>query len=156
MDANIYFLVSFCIFCFIFKKKFWPSIIQLLDQHIEEVKHELLQKKEAISKHKKLKALYQEKLHNLDTEIKEIKTSTSQKFNFLKIKLDKELEIQYGYRQKCFHQIIHRTHRQQSKIIQTKCVEEILQKVKQELKKKQSFTDEYMVSVLSTNKKIQD
>jgi F0F1-type ATP synthase membrane subunit b/b' len=152
MDASFFILISFCVFSFIFMKKLWPGIAWGLDQHIADIKNEVFKKKFAISEHEKLKALYQERLQHLHEEIEELKASASQKFDFLKIKLDAELEMQYAYRQRSFQQVIYRMQRQQRKTLQTRCVEEILERVKEELKKNSSFNDEYMVSLLGTHK----
>ena len=152
MDASFFILISFCVFGFIFIKKFWPSIIELLDQHIANIKNEFFQKKTSISEHEKLRTLYQERLQHLHEEIEELKISASQKLDFLKIKLHTELDVQYAYRQKSFQQIVHRMQRQQRKTLQVRCAEEILDRVKMELKKNPSFDDEYMVSLLGAHK----
>ena len=152
MDANFFILISFCVFSFILIKKFWPSIIELLDQHIANIKNEFFQKKTSISEHEKLRTLYQERLQYLHKEIEELKISASQKLDFLKMKLDTELEVQYAYRQKSFQQIAHRMQQQQRKILQARCSKEILEQVKEELKKNPSFDDEYMVSLLGAYK----
>ncbi len=152
MDASFFILISFCIFGFIFMEKIWPGMAGIIDQHIADIKNALFQKQSAISEHEKLKSLYQERLQHLHKEIEEMKASASQKLEFLKIKLDTELEVQYSYRQKSFQQIIHRMQRQQQKTLQTRCVDEILGRVQSELKKNTSFCDEYMVSLLATHK----
>lgn len=133
-------------------KKIWPGMAQILDQHITEIRNTLLEKQSTISEHEKLKSLYQERLQFLDKEIEEMKAAASQKVEFLKIKLETELEAQYAYRQKSFRQIIHRMQRQQQKILQARCVEEILVHVERELKENPSFYDEYMVSLLAIDK----
>lgn len=130
-------------------KKIWPGIVGILDHHIAEIKNTLLEKQSAISEYEKLKSLYQERLQLLDKEIEEMTAAASQKLEFLKIKLETELETQYTYRQKSFRQIIHRMQRQQQKVLQARCVEEILMRVESELKKNASFCDEYMVSLLA-------
>ena len=152
MDASFYIIISFCVFGFIFMKKIWPAMAEILDQHITAIKNVLLEKQSTISEHEKLKLLYQERLQHLHKEIEEMKAAASQKLEFLKIKLDSELEVQYLYRQKSFKQIIHRMQRQQRKNLQNRCVEEILARVQSELKKNTSFCDEYMVSLLATRK----
>lgn len=154
MDANFYILISFCVFGFIFMKKIWPAMAEILDQHITDIKNALLEKQSTISEHEKLKLIYQERLQHLHKEIEKMKAVALQKLEFLKIKLDSELEVQYSYRQKSFKQIIHRMQRQQRKNLQTRCVEEILVRVQSELKKNTSFCDEYMVSLLATHKEI--
>jgi F0F1-type ATP synthase membrane subunit b/b' len=133
-------------------KKIWPGMARILDQHITEIKNTLFEKQSAISEHEKLKSLYQERLQLLDKEIEEMRAAASQKLEFLKIKLDTELEAQYAYRQKSFRQVIHRIQRQQQKILQARCVEEILVDVESELKKNTSFYEEYMVSLLAIDK----
>ncbi len=148
MNASFFILVSFCVFIFIFIKKLCPKIAEQLDQHIAKIKDEFSKKDINISEHEKLKTLYQERLQHLHKEIEEQKNTTEQKLNFLKIKLDTELEVQYTYRQKSFQQIVHRMQQQQHKSLQTKCVEEILKRVKKELEKNPSFNDEYMISLL--------
>lgn len=127
-------------------------MVRILDQHITEIKNALFEKQSAISEHEKLKSLYQERLQLLDKEVEEMRTAASQKLEFLKIKLDTELEAQYAYRQKSFRQVIHRIQRQQQKILQERCVEEILAQVESELKKNTSFYEEYMVSLLAIDK----
>ncbi len=133
-------------------KKLWPTIVEVLDQHIADIKNEFIFKKSTILEHEKLKMLYQERLQHLHKEIEELKTSASQKLDFLKVKLDAELEAQYAYRQKSFQQIIHRMQQQQRKTLQTRCVEQILKGVMLEIEKKPFFNDEYMVSLLATHK----
>lgn len=152
MNANLFILISFCIFIFIFIKKFWPSIADQLDQHIANIKNEFSKKDASFLEHEKLKALYQERLQNLHKEIEEQKITTEQKLNFLKIKLDTELGAQYTYRQQSFQQIVHRMQQQQRKILQKKCAEEILKRVEEALEKNPSFSDEYMLSLLQTVK----
>jgi F0F1-type ATP synthase membrane subunit b/b' len=148
MDASFFILISFGVFSFIFIKKLWPGIAGILDQHIADIKNEFIRKKDNILEHEKLKALYQERLQHLHIEIEELKISTSKNLDFLKIKLDIELEVQYAYRQKCFKQLIHRMQQQQKRTLQTRCVEEILEYIKEEIKKNPSFNDEYMISLL--------
>lgn len=133
-------------------KKIWPAMAKILDQHIIEIKNALLEKQSTISEHEKLKLFYQERLQHLHKEIEEMKAAASQKLEFLKIKLDSELEVQYSYRQKSFQQIIHRMQRHQRKILQTRCVEEILVRVQSELKKNTFFCDEYMVFLVAIHK----
>ncbi len=148
MDASFFILISFCVFVFIFIKKLWPSVLGLLDQHIADIKNEISKKKSSISEHEKLKILYQERLQHLHKEIEELKTSATLKFDFLKMKLDTELEVQHAYRQKSFQQTIHRMQRQQRKTLQARCAGEILERIKAELKKNPSFNDVYMISLL--------
>ena len=85
-------------------------------------------------------------------EIEELKTSAIQKFDFLKMKLDTELEVQHAYRQKSFQQTIHRMQRQQRKTLQARCAGKILEQIKAELKRNPSFNDDYMVSLLKSYK----
>lgn len=131
--------------------KIWPGIVNALDGYSSSIKEDLYQHQKAIDENKPLKKYYQERLQNLDKEIEELKNSTTQKINFLKIKLDKEFELQYAYRQKNFSQIIQRIHRQQRKNLQIRCVEQILAKIQSEIKKKSDFCNEYMLKVLETN-----
>lgn len=150
MNASFFILISFCAFVFLFIKKLWPGILGQLDQRITNIKDEFSKKSRSISEHEKLRTLYQERLQHLHKEIEEQKIATEQKLNFLKIKLDTELEVQYTYRQKSFQQIIHRMQQHQHKVLQEKCVEEILKRVKEKLEKNPSFNDEYMISLLQT------
>ena len=151
MDASFFILISFCVFGFIFIKKVWPGMAGILDQHIADIKNALFQKQSTVSEHEQLKTLYQERLQHLHKEIEEMKAAASQKLEFLKIKLDTELESQYSYRQKSFQQIIRRMQRKQQKVLQNRCVEEILVLVQAELKKNTSFHTEYMVSLLAAH-----
>lgn len=80
-------------------------MLELLDQHIAGIKNEIAKKKSSISEHEKLKMLYQDRLQHLHKEIEELKTSAIQKFDFLKMKLDTELEVQHAYRQKVFSKL---------------------------------------------------
>ena len=150
MNTSFFMLISFFAFIFLFSKKIWPSIAEQLDQYIAQIKNEFSKRDTSISEHEKLKFFYQERLQHLHKEIEEQKISTEQKINFLKIKLDAELELQYTYRKKSCEQIIHRMQQQQRKILQTRCVEEILKNIEKNLKKNSSFSDEYMISLLQT------
>lgn len=152
MDASFFILISFCVFVFIFVKKLWPNVLELLDQHIAGIKNEIAKKKSSISEHEKLKMLYQDRLQHLHKEIEELKASAIQKFDFLKMKLDTELEVQHAYRQKSFQQTIHRMQRKQRKTLQARCAGEILEQIKAELKRNPSFNDDYMVSLLKSYK----
>lgn len=150
MSPNFFILISCCVFVFIFMKKLWPNILELIDSHITNIKNEFLTKEATISEHEKLKFLYQERLQHLHKEIDEHKSLTEEKLNFLKIKLTNELDLQYEYRQKNFKQAVHRIQLQQRKILKTKCVEEILRRIDEQFKKNPSFNDEYMISLLKT------
>jgi len=148
VSPNFFILISCSAFVFIFVKKIWPSLLEQLDLHIKSIQDELSEKEKRVTEYEKLKFLYQERLQHLHQEIAGQKRITEEKLNFLKSKLIAELDLQYEHRQKSFQKTVQRLQLQQRKSLQNRCVEGILYRIDEEIKKNPSFNDQYMVSLL--------
>lgn len=147
MDASFFITISFSVFAYIFYKKLWPSLAALLDEHIANIKKQFHDRQATIKEHEKLEAINQQQLQHLQREIEAIKIESLKKLEFLKQKLDVDMEYQYTHRQKSFQQAIKRIQGQQRKSLQLRCIDEIFTAVSHEIKKNPSFAAEYMVSV---------
>lgn len=147
MDASFFILISFSVFAYIFYKKLWPSLVGSIDEHIANIKKQFHERQMAIKEREKLETINQQRLQHLQKEIEAIKTESLKKLEFLKQKLDADMESQYARRQKSFQQAIKRIQGQQRKDLQSRCIDEIFAAVNDEVKKNPSFENEYMVSV---------
>jgi F0F1-type ATP synthase membrane subunit b/b' len=147
MDASFFILISFSVFAYIFYKKLWPSLVSMLDEHIAIIKKQFHERQVAIKEYEKLETINKQRLHHLQKEIEAIKVESLKKLEFLKQKLDADMESQYLQRQKSFQQAIKRIQEQQRKALQSRCIDEIFAKVKEKIEKNSSFEAKYMVSV---------
>jgi F0F1-type ATP synthase membrane subunit b/b' len=147
MDATFFILISFLVFAYIFYKKLWPSLIDMLDEHITTIKKQFHERQVAIKEYEKLKTINKQRLQHLQKEIEAIKVESLKKLEFLKQKLDADMESQYLQRQKSFQLATKRIHEQQRKALQSRCIDEIFAKVKEKIEKNSSFEAKYMVSV---------
>ncbi len=147
MDSNFFILISFLVFAYIFYKKIWPSVINVLDDYISAIQRRFNEIKISTKEHEKLEIINQRKLQNLQKEIELIKSESLKKIEFLKQKINEDMEYQYVNRQKSFQQATKRVKGQQRKALQSRCVDEIFEKIMQRIEKSSSLEDEYMVSV---------
>ena len=147
MDSSFLILISFLVFAYIFYKKLWPSILQILDDHIENIKKKFDELQITTNEQEKLETDNQRKLNHLQKEIDTIKSDSLKKIDFLKQKLSEDMEYQYTHRQKSFQHSIKRIKSQQKKVLQSKCIDEIFKKIIEEIEKNSSTDDKYMVSV---------
>ena len=147
MDSNFFILISFLVFAYIFYKKIWPSVINVLDDYISAIQRRFNEIKISTKEHEKLEIINQRKLQNLQKEIELIKSESLKKIEFLKQKINEDMEYQYVNRQKSFQQATKRVKSQQRKALQSRCVDEIFEKIMQRIEKSSSLEDEYMVSV---------
>jgi F0F1-type ATP synthase membrane subunit b/b' len=147
MDSSFFILISFLVFSYIFFKKIWPSIIDMLDDYISTIQRRFNDIQISTNEQEKLETVNQKKLKNLQKEIELIKSESLKKIEFLKQKINEDMECQYVNRQKSFQQATKRIKSQQRKALQARCVDEIFEKIMQRIEKNSSLEDEYMLSV---------
>jgi F0F1-type ATP synthase membrane subunit b/b' len=147
MDSSFFILISFLVFAYIFFKKIWPGIVDVLDDYISTIQRRFNEIQISTNEQEKLEIVNQKKLQNLQKEIEIIKSESLKKIEFLKQKINEDMECQYVNRQKSFQQATKRIKSQQRKALQSRCVDEIFEKIMQRIEKNSSLEDEYMVSV---------
>ncbi len=147
MDSSFFILISFLVFAYIFYKKIWPNIINILDDYISAIQRRFNEIQISTKEQEKLEIVNQKNLQSLQKEIEVIKTESLKKIEFLKQKINEDMEHQYVNRQKSFQQATKRVKSQQRRVLQSRCVDEIFEKIIQRIEKSSSLEDEYMVSV---------
>lgn len=152
MDSSFLILVSFLVFAYILYKKFLPSVIQTLDDHSANIQKQFEELEINTIQQEKLEIANQRKLNHLQKEIELIKSDSLKKMEFLKQKLNEDMEYQYTHRQKSFQQSIKRIKSQQKKVLQYRCIDEIFKKIMEKIKKNSHIEDKYMVSVIQLMK----
>ena len=147
MDSSLIILISFLVFAYFLYKKFWPNILQMLDEHSTNIQRQFDEIQIATLEQEQLETFNQRQLNDLQKEIDLIKLESLKKIEFLKQKLSEDMEYQYTHRQKGFQQSIKRIKTQQKKALQSRCIDEIFQKIMQKIQKNSSTEDKYMLSV---------
>ena len=119
----------------------------MLDDYISTIQRRFNDIQISTNEQEKLETVNQKKLKNLQKEIELIKSESLKKIEFLKQKINEDMECQYVNRQKSFQQATKRIKSQQRKALQARCVDEIFEKIMQRIEKNSSLEDEYMLSV---------
>ena len=85
MDSSFFILISFLVFAYIFYKKIWPNIINILDDYISAIQRRFNEIQISTKEQEKLEIVNQKKLQSLQKEIEVIKTESLKKIEFLKM-----------------------------------------------------------------------